>query len=88
MYPSNYGTHSVEFFSGKNWEGLLLFPREKKLDKCRWQLDWHCMHCSNGGFIFFGAVGESTELDLDAVRRVVQSVDINCVCLPDDVSFR
>ena len=82
MYPSNFGTHSVEIFSGKNWDGLLLLRKKIDINKC--QFDWHCMYCSNGGFIVFSTFGESTKLDLDVVRAIVRSIEVDCPCQQND----
>ena len=80
---------SAESFSGKNWEGLLFFPIEQILGsgrlvdsrhKCHFQ--WQCICCLRGGIISFNAVGEGTELDLDVVRGIVQSIEVSDDCLP------
>ena len=86
VFPGSYGMRSAEFFSGKNWEGLLFFPKEKELDYDRWMLEWHCMYCSNSGLAYFSTPIKSKdkELAMSVVRGIIQSIEIDCGCSSDE----
>ena len=81
------GMRSAEFFAGKNWEGLLFFPKGNYCGDCR-MFEWHCMYCSNGGTIFFSLPTDvrrkDREIDMNVVRGIIQSIEIDCGCSSEE----
>ena len=63
---------SSESLHRKDWEGVLFF-RERLVF-----FDWQCTTGSTGGYIWFNNTNEEQELDRDIVRKIVQSIKINC----------
>ena len=76
--------NSTESFSGKNWDGLLLYGGSRGI-----AFDWQsrCCYnngCFNGGRIGFSPLDEEQgveNLDINIIRGIVQSIEVvDCPC--------
>jgi hypothetical protein len=82
-------TSSVESFSKRNWEGLLFRGEIMVNDyicakRRNVHFQWYCTTCSVSGRVYFYSLNEGLELDInDDIRRIVQSIEVNCGCLQD-----
>ncbi|MGL4942015.1 MAG: hypothetical protein ACRC46_02350 [Thermoguttaceae bacterium] len=71
----------TETFSGKNWDGMLLFIRRTGGYACGreiLQFLCECVSCPVSVTIYFSSVKDGEKFDADVARRIIQSIEINC----------
>lgn len=67
----------AESFSGRNWEGLLMLSNIR-----HHYCEWECLSCNVGGAIgFVGKNGQN--VDIEIVKSVIQSMEVDCDCSID-----
>jgi len=80
-------TGRAETVSEKNWEGILFFVSSNRwvydTDHTAW-FEWQCISCHAIGGFRISSREEEQELDVNAVRGIVQSMKINCPCQQDN----
>ena len=77
---------STEYLYKGNWEGILCIQGRQ-----RYSMDLHCVYCPKGVHIAFSPnvseskpEGTELKLDLNIIRRIMQNIEIDCGCLPDE----